>query len=116
MKLIEEYRFGFIKVAGEIYQHDLIITSNTIAPRSDPSSHLLTLSTVKQALSLEENVKALVVGNGESGVLQLEEGIEDYLKEKGIELIVRETQDALKDYNDLAKKGVKVVGIMHLTC
>nr|XP_020666601.1 mth938 domain-containing protein [Pogona vitticeps] len=40
----------------------------------------------------------------------------DYLKKHGIDVLVLQTEMAVKEYNALAAQGAKVGGVFHSTC
>ncbi|ETE60877.1 hypothetical protein L345_13382, partial [Ophiophagus hannah] len=55
---------------------------------------------------LEKGVKTLVIGRGMSEALQ----------KQGIDVMVLQTEMAVKEYNTLASQGVRVGGVFHSTC
>ncbi|KAJ1120073.1 hypothetical protein NDU88_008256 [Pleurodeles waltl] len=64
-----------------------------------------------QPADLEEVVKkgvqTLVIGRGMSEALQVPTSTVEYLKKNGIEVVVLQTEKAVKEYNALAAQGVK---------
>lgn len=40
----------------------------------------------------------------------------DYVKQKGVDVKVFQTEKAVKEYNSLAGQGAKVGGVFHSTC
>jgi len=57
----------------------------------------------------------LVVGTGYSGLMKVLPETENYLKSKGIELIVQSTREACETFNRLVKSK-RVIAALHLTC
>nr|XP_042706173.1 mth938 domain-containing protein isoform X2 [Chrysemys picta bellii] len=65
---------------------------------------------------VKKGVKTLVIGRGMSEALQVPASTVDYLKKNGIDVLVLQTEKAVKEYNTLVAQGVKVGGIFHSTC
>ncbi|KAM3837567.1 mth938 domain-containing protein isoform 1-T2 [Vipera latastei] len=65
---------------------------------------------------LEKGVKTLVIGRGMSEALQVPPATVEYLKKHGIDVMVLQTEQAVKEYNILASQGVRVGGVFHSTC
>lgn len=65
---------------------------------------------------LNKGVNTLVIGRGMSEALQVPSSTVDYIRNKGINLMVFQTEKAVKEYNSLASQGVKVGGVFHSTC
>ena len=58
----------------------------------------------------------LVIGNGSSSCVSVEEEAIGFAKEKNVEVKIKDTAKACDVYNDLKKKGKKVSAILHSTC
>ncbi|KAJ7995685.1 hypothetical protein DPEC_G00247140 [Dallia pectoralis] len=73
-----------------------------------------------QPADLEEvllkGVETLVIGRGMSEALQVPSSTVDYVKKRGVDLRVLQTEKAVKEYNNLVGQGVKVGGVFHSTC
>uniref|UniRef100_T1E749 Mth938 domain-containing protein n=1 Tax=Crotalus horridus TaxID=35024 RepID=T1E749_CROHD len=65
---------------------------------------------------LEKDVKTLVIGRGMSEALQVPPATVEYLRKHGIDVMVLQTEQAVKEYNILASQGVRVGGVFHSTC
>ncbi|XP_039359882.1 mth938 domain-containing protein isoform X1 [Mauremys reevesii] len=65
---------------------------------------------------VKKGVKTLVIGRGMSEALQVPASTVDYLKKNGIDVLVLQTEKAVKEYNALVAQGVKVGGVFHSTC
>lgn len=113
--MVEDYRFGSIKVKGRYYYNDVILTRDTIYPNWwRREGHKLYLDDIRQFL--DQDLEYLVVGTGYSGMLKPEPELADALSRRNVKLITLPTRMAVKKFNELLKKGVNVVGAFHLTC
>jgi hypothetical protein len=115
MPLIEKYAFGSMRVGGHTYYSDIVITAEGIKEWWREESHLvqsLDITTI-----VEEKPAALVVGTGYSGGMQISKEAAALCQERGIELIVGRTANALDVYNKIVLEGKKTIAAaFHLTC
>nr|XP_043887854.1 mth938 domain-containing protein isoform X1 [Solea senegalensis] len=65
---------------------------------------------------LKKGINQLVIGRGMSEALQVPSTTLDYVKQKGVDVTVLQTERAVDKYNKLANQGVKVGGVFHSTC
>ncbi|KAJ1065820.1 mth938 domain-containing protein isoform X1 [Ovis aries] len=65
---------------------------------------------------VEKGVQILVIGRGMSEALKVPPSTVEYLKKKGIDVRVLQTEKAVKEYNALATQGIRVGGVFHSTC
>lgn len=65
---------------------------------------------------LTKGIDLLVISRGMSEVLQVPDSTVDFVKGKGVEVKVLQTEKAVEEYNRLASQGRKVAGIFHSTC
>ncbi|NXY23525.1 AAMDC protein, partial [Atrichornis clamosus] len=65
---------------------------------------------------VKKGVKTVVIGRGMSEALQVPASTVHYLKQKGIDVLVLQTEKAVAEYNALAAQGVRVGGVFHSTC
>ena len=115
MVQIQEYRFGYIKISGKTYTHDLKIIGNTVIPnwwRSE--GHKVLQKDIKDIL--EQGVEIIVIGQGDPGLMKVDPSLKNYLKKQKIKLIEKPTKDAIFEFNKLYKEGRKVGAGFHLTC
>ena len=120
--MIEEYRFGSISIDGKIYNHDIEVrwTDEILSwPRKE--SHIIDVEDVERAAA--ENPEVIVIGTGESGMAKVTKEAIDFIKARGIELIIDKTEQAAKTFNirkeeSMEEEGIqeKVIGLFHLTC
>ncbi|KAF4009615.1 hypothetical protein G4228_000890 [Cervus hanglu yarkandensis] len=65
---------------------------------------------------VEKGVQILVIGRGMSEALKVPPSTVEYLKKKGIDVRVLQTEQAVKEYNALVTQGIRVGGVFHSTC
>lgn len=113
--MVEKYHFGLIVVNGKEYNRDVEIRwDDEILPWIRKESHIIDIGDAKRAI--EQKPEIIVIGTGESGVVEIFEDAQKEILSKGIELIVKETGEAVNIFNDLKIQGKKVIGLFHLTC
>jgi hypothetical protein len=121
--MIEGYRFGFMRVAGQDHGKDLIVFGPGVAGEEEKvegdwwrlEGHSLSPSDLT---SVKENApEVLVIGPGAFGRMVVPEGTLAWLEKLEIETVVcATTKEAMKRYNELVKQGAKVAAAVHLTC
>ena len=65
---------------------------------------------------LRKDVDVLILSRGQNKRLQVKNETEEYLRESDVDYHVAETREAVKLFNQLAKKGKRVGGLFHTTC
>ncbi|CAN9493054.1 unnamed protein product [Ophioblennius macclurei] len=65
---------------------------------------------------LKKGIDLLVIGRGMKGALQVPPSTLDFVKQRGVEVKVFQTEEAVAEYNKLANGGAKVGGVFHSTC
>ena len=112
--MIDSYKFGEIVIDGATYTSDVIIYPDRVDYNWwRKEGHLLQKDDLSDVIKYEPEV--LIVGTGDPGLMQVPEETTRFLKSKGIKLIVDNTENACKTYNEL-KKNKKIVAALHLTC
>jgi len=112
--VIDDYRFGRIRIDGRTYDSDVIIYGDRVdADWWRKEGHVLSLDDLEGALAAEPEV--LVVGTGAHGVMRVSDEVKERLRELRVELHVAPTDEACRTYNALAPTKV-VVAALHLTC
>jgi len=112
---IDYYAYGTMTVDGKVYSKDLIIfPEKIIADWRRKDGHSLRTEDLKEVFEYEPDF--LIVGKGDSGVMCVLDEVKKTAKDKIIELMDKNTHEAVKIFNDLVQKNKKVVGIFHLTC
>ncbi len=120
--MIEEYHFGSITIDGKIYNYDLEVRwTGQVLSWWRRESHTINIEDVKRAV--EQNPEIIIIGTGESGLAEVTESAQNFIKERGIELIIDRTEEAGKTFNIIKEESEeeegeqkKVIGLFHLTC
>ena len=120
--MIEEYRFGSIVIDGKAYDRDVEVRwTGEVLDWWREESHIIDIKALERAV--EEEPEAIVIGTGEAGIAKVTENAQNFIKEKGIELIIDKTEEAVKTFNIIKEESeeedgrqIKVIGLFHLTC
>ncbi|MCF8885283.1 MAG: Mth938-like domain-containing protein [Nitrososphaerota archaeon] len=112
---IESYGFGYIVVNGVTYSRDLIILPDKLITNWwRREGHKIELADLVEVL--EEDIDYLVLGTGYFGRIDVSREVIDKFEEKNVKVIVENTRNAWRKYNELLEKGFRVCGAFHLTC
>ncbi|XP_067910008.1 mth938 domain-containing protein-like [Heterodontus francisci] len=65
---------------------------------------------------IDKGIQTLVIGRGMDEALQVPEATLSFIRSKGVDAVVLQTEKAVQQYNKLVKEGVAVGGIFHSTC
>jgi hypothetical protein len=65
---------------------------------------------------LEKGIEVMVLSRGQNSRLGVCSETEVLLRERGIEVHILDTPQAVEMYNDLARRGRRVAGVFHSTC
>ncbi|RLE12747.1 hypothetical protein DRJ04_05605 [Candidatus Aerophobetes bacterium] len=114
--MIERYTFGQITIRGKTYTSDVIIHPDE---RVDDNwwrkeGHLLLPEDLEEVV--KEKPDILIVGTGNSGLMEVPASTKKWIESKGIKLIACPTKEACNIYNQLYKSGSRVTAAFHLTC
>ena len=110
--MIDSTSFGSVTVDGKRYDHDIwIFLDGRIEKRN--TNHLFSKDEFDRLA--EGNPEVIVFGNGQSSVARVSEEAKAEAEKRGIELVAASTPEAIKLYNNLAKKK-KAVAAIHVTC
>lgn len=113
MARLEWYRFGHLTVDGTEETRDLIVLPDGVVRnwwRRD--GHSLVLEDLTEVL--DRLPGHLVVGTGAVGRLDPDPSVLDALRERGIEVEVLRTAEAVRRYGELDPSTVAAA--LHLTC
>jgi hypothetical protein len=111
---IDDYSFGKIVIDGKTYTSDVIVYSG----RVDSSwwrkeGHYLQEEDLGDIVAAAPEV--LIIGTGSSGVMRVPQKTVDFLKSKGVRVLIEKTGKAVKIFNEHQDSNT-VVGAFHLTC
>ena len=115
--IITDYKFGSIIVDGEEYTHDVEVRSQTeeILPWERTKSHIIDIEDIER--TLDQNPDLIIIGDGHSSVAKITDKAQKEIERKQIQLIIKATAEAVKDFNEeMAKREKRVIGLFHLTC
>jgi hypothetical protein len=111
---IDLYEFGHLVIDGVSYRQDVLLWPGGMSKNWwRRQSHLLQVEDVFEALATAPEV--LVVGQGQPGRMQVDPGLADHLRSRGIELVAVPTAEACRIINSLAGKR-RLAAALHLTC
>jgi len=113
--IIQEYEFGRIKIDGENFTNDVLVGPDKVRPdwwRKD--GHSLIPEDLMAALE-EASPRKLIIGKGYNGAMKVPDSTVKWLAERGIEVEVLPSSQAVDRYNELSGKGGVMAGL-HLTC
>jgi hypothetical protein len=113
MSRIEGYRFGRVLVDGQEETRDVIVLPGRVVRnwwRKD--GHSLVIEDLKEVL--DELPGRFVVGTGASGQMEPEPKTLDRLRERGIQVDVKRTDEAVRLFSEL--DPATTAAALHLTC
>ena len=112
MPRIDSTFFGGIIINGRKHETDVVIsTRGEVAVRE--RTHLFSKNEIQELLLEEPDV--IIVGTGNSSLMKVDPAAEVAARLEGVELLAKNTQQAVQDYNRLSKTK-KVAAVMHITC
>ena len=108
-----EYRFGHIVIDDREFVRDVIVLPSRVVPEWwRVEGHSLCLQDL--AGVLDELPKHLIVGTGHDAQMRPQPEVLDALRERGIEVEVLPTGEAVHRYGEL--NPAVVAAALHLTC
>ncbi|MEM7821353.1 MAG: MTH938/NDUFAF3 family protein [Candidatus Aenigmatarchaeota archaeon] len=113
--MIDSSEFGFIVVDRKKYNHDVIVTYKGKVKRCELEKRHL-FSEKEFLMLLNENPEVIVIGTGQYGECKVSEKILKMVEERGIKIIIKETKEAIIEFNELMEAGKKPVAYIHVTC
>jgi len=113
--MIEKSEFGSIQVDGKHYTTDIIIYPDGRVSDNwwRKHGHRLSLADIEDLIAAEP--EKIVIGSGVYGRMLPESGLEEALRERGIELVMDITGNAITRFNHL-QSSHRIGGGFHLTC
>jgi hypothetical protein len=112
--MIQDYKFGYIKIKDKIYNHDIIMYRDKISSWWRKEGHNVVLEDIEGLI--KEKPEIIVFGSGAYGAMRVDESLINYLQERKIIPIVELTERAVLTFNKLLKEKKKVACCLHLTC
>ncbi len=112
---IDGCSFGSIVIDGKKYSSDLIIYNDGRVVDSwwRKKGHILSAADIVELV--ESKPEVIVAGTGINGLMHPEDGLSDFLSQKGIKFLYGPNQKAIKMFNENVLRS-KAGGCFHLTC
>jgi hypothetical protein len=111
---IDSYSFGRIVVNNKPYSSDVIVYPDKIEPSWwRKEGHYLNKEDLSAIVSAKPDI--VIIGTGQSGVMEVPRSTIDFLESRGIKVYVRKTGEAVELFNNQPKDKI-VIGAFHLTC
>ena len=111
------YEFGVIEIDGVAYDYDVVVDRGEVHPRKKKASKKFRETFGHTPLSVKEDIPwkcaRLVIGTGAHGRLPVMDDVKREARERGVELVVLPTAEAIKV---LLKHAKKTNAILHVTC
>jgi hypothetical protein len=116
---INKTKFGSITIAGEIYEHDVIIRLNGMVEKRKKqlskeifgTSHIISLA--EAAHIYEDGARWIIIGAGQSGMVKLSDEADEFFRQKGCQVTLLPTPDAIRCWNETNEASI---GLFHVTC
>ena len=116
---INDTKFGSITIAGREYKHDMLIRADgTVEKRKKQlskviygTSHVISLDEAKYLY--EAGNELLIIGSGQTGMVELSDEAADFFKMKGCKVKLLPTPQAIAKWNEAQGK---TTGLFHVTC
>ena len=112
----EEFSFGWIKIDGITYEHDVVIDRGDVRERKKKPSKKFRDAFGHTPLSIEEKIpwkcRRLVIGTG-TGALPVMKEVKREAKRRKIELLILRTLQAIEV---LKHEPDATNAILHVTC
>jgi hypothetical protein len=116
---IDSTSFGQITIEGQRYSHDVIIhldgsvtkRKKKLSKKVYGTSHKISLEEAEYVYEAE--AEKVLIGGGQFNRLQLSEQAEAFFQDKGVEVVIMATSEAIEAWNQT--EGA-VIGLFHVTC
>jgi len=113
MPRIDNAFFGNILVDGRKYETDLHVHwDGEVKERK--RTHVFDKAELNELLLKDPEV--IVVGTGNSGLLQIDPAVHSTASLHGIEIVAVRTPEAAQRFNALMRMRKRVIAVMHATC
>jgi hypothetical protein len=116
---INKTKFGSITIAGEIFDHDVIIRLNgkvekrkkKLSKEIFGTSHIISLAEAEHVY--EEGARWIIIGTGQSGMANLSHEADEFFRKKGCQVTLLPTPEAIHCWNERKEASI---GLFHITC
>ena len=112
---VDSTGFGFVVIDGKKYEHDVIVDwKGHVKEFELRHRHYISRPEFKELAQLGPEI--IVIGTGQYGECEVSEIFLEEAKNKGIEVIIKDTKMAIKEFNAIVKEFKRVVAFIHVTC
>jgi len=116
---IDKTKFGSITIAGEKYEHDVIIRFNgkvekrkkKLSKEVFGTSHIISLAEAEYVY--EDGVNSIIIGTGQSDMAKLSPEATVFFQEKRCTVKLLPTPEAIRCWNETEEAAI---GLFHVTC
>ena len=116
---INQTQFGSITVAGEKYEHDILIRLNgqvekrkkKLSKEVFGTSHIISLAEAEYVY--EEGARCIILGTGQSGLAKLSDEAAAFFQQKKCNVELLPTPEAIHHWNGAEGPAI---GLFHVTC
>jgi hypothetical protein len=116
---INKTKFGSITVAGENYEHDILIRLNgkvekrkkKLSKEVFGTSHIISLAEAEHVY--EEGARRIIIGTGQSGMAKLSDEAAVFFQQKKCNVDLLPTPEAVRCWNEAESSAI---GLFHITC
>jgi len=119
MANIDKLSFGSIIIEGKKYSRDVLIFADGRVKKRKGGFLMFGSHNIKKE-EIEElaqgEPETIIAGTGTSGKASLAPEVEDWAREKNLNLIVQPSYEAVTRLNKLTEQKKKVAALIHITC
>jgi hypothetical protein len=116
---IDKTKFGSITIAGDNYEHDVIIRLNgkvekrkkKLSKNLYGTSHIISLAEAEYVY--EDGANWIIIGTGQSGMARLSPEAAVFFQKKPCMVKLLTTPEAIRCWNEMEEA---VIGLFHVTC
>jgi len=117
--IINSTRFGSITIEGEKYENDVLIRlggevkkrKKKLSKAIYGTSHKISLDEAKYVF--EERAEQLIIGTGQTGLVELSDEAAAYFKENKCQVQMLPTPEAIRTWNEAEGE---IIALFHVTC
>jgi len=112
--MIQEHKFGSFIIDGKSFLGDIKILDSKVRYWTKREFHTVNVIDIKELI--ESKPEIIVVGTGNSGLLELSPEAKQLILSNRINLFIDKNMEAIKKYNQFLSENKKVSAIFHATC
>jgi len=119
MARIDKFGYGSIVINGKKFSRDvLILADGTVKKRKGGfwmfGSHKIRKEEIEELA--QTGPETIIVGTGTSGKASFATKVENWARDKNLNLIVQPSYQAIAKLNESAEQNRKVAALIHITC